>query len=45
MTVEPEAFWCEHAWLGQGPVPRVRVAVRDRSTTAAFLTALARSLR
>ncbi|MDT7652828.1 MAG: hypothetical protein QOI36_4234 [Pseudonocardiales bacterium] len=36
MTVEPEgqAFWCEHAWLGQGPVPRVRVAVRDARIAA-----------
>jgi formiminoglutamate deiminase len=34
VTVEPEAFWCEHAWLGQGPVPRVRVAVRDARIAA-----------
>jgi formiminoglutamate deiminase len=24
-----QTWWCEHAWIGEGPVSRVRVGVRD----------------
>jgi formiminoglutamate deiminase len=29
-----QTWWCEHAWLGGGPVARVRVGVRDSRITA-----------
>ena len=29
-----QTWWCEHAWLGEGPVARVRVGVRDSRITA-----------
>ena len=35
MTVSSpvQTWWCEHAWIGEGPVARVRVGVRDTRIT------------